>query len=724
MNQFAPLEESKHAEVKDNEILKSAEAARDEGDFAGAADLYAQYLKKTPGNFEVLLKFGNCCRKARRLEEAEAAYRNAIALQPDNYDIHLNYGRLLRQIGRTDEAITSFQKSYALAPRHRAARAELDALGHRPERNVFFLDIFDLITYLRAHRTVTGIQRVVSAILLAEPSPSDSSLGIEYCTLNASTGKLLVFDPNNLIKIVQYALSGATDRTTLDPMLNDVVDTAREATPSAGDVYVIMGAFWIVQDYGAMLIKLRNQGVITATYIYDLIPITHPQYVLNSTRAEVAERFIDVLVVCDFFLTISEFVAKELRELLKNELNTEKPVRAVPLAHALPKVARGLVRATGPKAKNAPEKYVLCVCTLEGRKNHLLLFDVWSRLIRKHGSVRVPGLVLVGKWGWKIEEFQSVCEKENFLDQLILIRTNVSDEELTGLYDNALFTVFPSFVEGWGLPVGESLAFGRPCAASNASSIPEVGGEFAEYFDPNDKFGAFTKIERMIFDDGHRKALEERIHREFKPRTWNEVADNLLRTIEEIRENLVSRPELHTEPLVAPTEAELHELTAKAIAAPSGVSWIKKALRLIRGPGWHPLEEWGCWSRASRPTLFMSLGKEAASQPFTIYLQLRSRPGAGERSFRIVDSHESAIHYTGLKESPIWVKGAAMSDERGVIEITVDGGDEARWPDPPRNGDGRKLYFGLSGFGYHRAGDVEARLNIIESMLRLNRTIL
>ena len=258
MNQFAPLEESKHAEVKDNEILKSAEAAREEGDFAGAADLYAHYLKKTPGNFEVLLKFGNCCRKARRLEEAEAAYRNAIALQPDNYDIHLNYGRLLRQIGRTDEAITSFQKSYALAPRHRAARAELDALGHRPERNVFFLDIFDLITYLRAHRTVTGIQRVVSAILLAEPSPLDSSLGIEYCTLNASTGKLLVFDPNSLMKIVQYALSGATDRTTLDPMLNDVVDTAREATPSAGDVYVIMGAFWIVQDYGAMLIKLRK----------------------------------------------------------------------------------------------------------------------------------------------------------------------------------------------------------------------------------------------------------------------------------------------------------------------------------------------------------------------------------------------------------------------------------------------------------------------------------
>ncbi len=65
-----------------------------------------------------------------------------------------------------------------------------------------------------------------------------------------------------------------------------------------------------------------------------------------------------------------------------------------------------------------------------------------------------------------------------------------------------MFSVFPSFEEGWGLPVGESLIFGRPCLASNASSVPEVGGEFVDYIDPFNTNDGYEKISRFI-EDGH-----------------------------------------------------------------------------------------------------------------------------------------------------------------------------------------------------------------------------
>ena len=61
----------------------------------------------------------------------------------------------------------------------------------------------------------------------------------------------------------------------------------------------------------------------------------------------------------------------------------------------------------------------------------------------------------------------------------------LTDADLKVLYEGCLFTLFPSFYEGWGLPVTESLAFGKPCIASNRSSIPEAGGKLARYIDPN-----------------------------------------------------------------------------------------------------------------------------------------------------------------------------------------------------------------------------------------------
>jgi glycosyltransferase involved in cell wall biosynthesis len=104
-----------------------------------------------------------------------------------------------------------------------------------------------------------------------------------------------------------------------------------------------------------------------------------------------------------------------------------------------------------------------------------------------------------------------------------------SEADLRWLYSACLFTVFPSFFEGWGLPVGESLWFGKACAASNTSSIRAVGREFCVYFSPYDRDAIKAAVRRLL-DPELRRSFEGKIEAA-RLRTWAEVASDLARII-------------------------------------------------------------------------------------------------------------------------------------------------------------------------------------------------
>ena len=106
-----------------------------------------------------------------------------------------------------------------------------------------------------------------------------------------------------------------------------------------------------------------------------------------------------------------------------------------------------------------------------------------------------------------------------------IVRLNhVTDAELAWLYQHCAFTVFPSLYEGWGLPVVESLAWGRFCLTSNAASLPEAGGEWAEYLDPWDLPAWVERLAHHMQHPQDVQALNERIAREFQPPRWSETA--------------------------------------------------------------------------------------------------------------------------------------------------------------------------------------------------------
>src|SRR6185437_13860829 len=109
----------------------------------------------------------------------------------------------------------------------------------------------------------------------------------------------------------------------------------------------------------------------------------------------------------------------------------------------------------------------------------------------------------------------------DFLGGKIVLVEDPSDAELERLYQGCLFTLFPSFHEGWGLPVTESLTFGKPCVISNATSLPEAGGTLARYFDPENIADATRVIRETIADRASLAAWEQRIVSEFQPVAWD-----------------------------------------------------------------------------------------------------------------------------------------------------------------------------------------------------------
>ena len=177
------------------------------------------------------------------------------------------------------------------------------------------------------------------------------------------------------------------------------------------------------------------------------------------------------------------------------------------------------------------EPYVLFVSTIEARKNHALLFRVWRRMLEEMPVENVPTLVFAGREGWLVSDLMQQLENAEWLDGKIRFIQNPTDAELRRLYADCSFTIFPSFFEGWGLPVTESLSMGRPCLASGTTSIPEAGGQLSRYFNPDNINEAYTLIRKTIEDTEGLKAWTKQVRSEFQPVPWTESAKAILKFI-------------------------------------------------------------------------------------------------------------------------------------------------------------------------------------------------
>lgn len=263
-----------------------------------------------------------------------------------------------------------------------------------------------------------------------------------------------------------------------------------EIVPDASrDTLVLLDSSWM-QDIWPAVARIREAGVPVAGVFYDLIPISHPQFCDEVLVKAFRAWFAGGVGMIDRYFSISRTTSQALEAHLAcyPQPATRPRFDVFQMGATVPQLAswtaasvRNSLRETF-SAGGAGHVY-LTVSTLEPRKNHALLLDAFDRLWADGMNVR---LCLVGKVGWKVDALMNRIRSHPELGRRLLHFHDLSDEELVFAYRQAHCLLFPSFIEGFGLPIVEALHHGLPVMASDTAVHREVGGERIAYFPVDD----------------------------------------------------------------------------------------------------------------------------------------------------------------------------------------------------------------------------------------------
>jgi glycosyltransferase involved in cell wall biosynthesis len=235
----------------------------------------------------------------------------------------------------------------------------------------------------------------------------------------------------------------------------------------------------------------QRQDLQRVFFIHDLLPLQHPEFWPADHLQLFRRRIACVAEHASAIITTSRCVETALREEMTRLGRAD--IRIFASHFPSPLALSG--NAVGPDAALAKANYFVSVNTLEPRKNHLLLLNVWRELARAGASA--PKLVLIGKRGWKFDEITRPIERDAGLRSLIIEAAGLSDAGLQTLLAGAKALLAPSFAEGYGLPIVEALTLRTPVIASDIPVFREVSQERAVFRDPNDVPGWLEAIRAL-----------------------------------------------------------------------------------------------------------------------------------------------------------------------------------------------------------------------------------
>jgi glycosyltransferase involved in cell wall biosynthesis len=361
------------------------------------------------------------------------------------------------------------------------------------------LDLTRLIS--RAGRTLTGIDRVELAYLKAlveQPEPAfgliKSSLG--YLLLDAAGMRALA------ARIEGDVAWGKADRLSrgfgrLDKMQRRAQSDARRLAIARsfraglkrllrrhlpeGCAYINVGHSNF-SDRVAQAVKQGARGRI-AVMVHDTIPLDHPLY----QTPEAVTRF--------------EHMLRRVRDAADLVLYNSAATRAAAEGYmaAWGGAPEGLVAHLGvelaaPRPEALPRGvpgegvYFVSVGTLEPRKNHMLLIEIWERLVKQTPPQEMPHLFICGQRGWKNEELFFRLDRSQLMDEYIHELPGLSDGAIAALLENAAGALYPSFAEGYGLPMIEAAAAGVPVVCADLPVYREILGDYPVYASLKDSY--------------------------------------------------------------------------------------------------------------------------------------------------------------------------------------------------------------------------------------------
>jgi glycosyltransferase involved in cell wall biosynthesis len=301
-------------------------------------------------------------------------------------------------------------------------------------------------------------------------------------------------------------------------------------SPSGDDKFVSVGSDWSF-DIPEKVEELYGSKRVLVPACYDLIPLMFPEFTPGiNFFGQFNHHYRAVARLASAVFAISEVSAQSLRDFWEKVglSAVAPPVEVVPLAAPAPvEIPPALVEQDRAMLddieKDGP--YVIYVSTVEPRKNHQLLLDIWRDLHAERGS-KCPKLLIVGMLGWGSEDLvRSASRMRASKDGKIVWREGLSDALLMQLYARCAFAVFPSYFEGWGLAATEAAAFGKVCVVSSTGALVEATQGMMPSYHPLDFHGWRREIIRLLDDDAYRLSLESRLDTDRFRRTWRDFGD-------------------------------------------------------------------------------------------------------------------------------------------------------------------------------------------------------
>jgi FkbM family methyltransferase len=278
----------------------------------------------------------------------------------------------------------------------------------------------------------------------------------------------------------------------------------------SGDVLLSMANTWDYMDYRYLVNLGRNTGVRLICVIYDVVGMELP-FVTPGPAHLYHRHWVEIGHASERLIAISRFSAESYDRFIAqpNGIN-------VPVDYALlPNFLKERAAEIGETMVNELDgrSFVVYCSTIEVRKNHILLLNVWEELRQRVAPEILPVLVLVGKWGWSADNAKLLIDRNWRLRPHLRVMNETSDAELIWLYRHARFTVFPSLTEGFGLAASESLSFGTPVVISHCPALLEATERLMPAFHPHDFMSWLHELERLILDDEYLDTLREKAKR-------------------------------------------------------------------------------------------------------------------------------------------------------------------------------------------------------------------
>jgi len=392
----------------------------------------------------------------------------------------------------------------------------------------FLIDVTDLVEFLQRRESVSGVQRVV-----AETAPLLlGQLSATCVFLDRPRGEFIALTESETRTLIDQG-ARASSKVSGDELAQVATSTLQRgyaAAPVAiGDhsTILFLGALWIND---ALMLAARDahaRGARVVSLLYDLTPVMETGH--TAAVNKLFDRYLTLLLhTASRVPAISESSRRDFEAYAQQRGESAPGGAATGLPCGLTPQGRDLTDTPWPRP------YALFVGTIESRKNHMLALQTWRRLIDVHGADQVPDLVCIGRLGWNAGAFLREYVASKGLDgKVSVLSWSVGDDELASFYHHAEFTIYPSNYEGWGLPVSESIAFGKIPVVARNSSLPEAGGDLAVYFETGSVDSFAHAIESNVLDPERTRELSERIRTsDSRELTWEDVAHTIAAEIQ------------------------------------------------------------------------------------------------------------------------------------------------------------------------------------------------